>query len=52
MAALTSFLPMESVHPLVVHFPIVLLLIAILLNVLALGLKRPWQMLFDMSIIT
>ena len=41
MAALTSFLPMESVHPLVVHFPIALLLTALLLDVVALGLKRP-----------
>ena len=41
MAALTSFLPMASVHPLVVHFPIALLLIALLLDALALGLKRP-----------
>ena len=32
---------MESVHPLVVHFPIALLLVALLLDVLALALKRP-----------
>jgi len=41
MASLASLLPMESVHPLVVHFPIALLLTAVLLDVLALGLKRP-----------
>jgi uncharacterized membrane protein len=33
--------PMESAHPLVVHFPIALLLAAVLLDALALGLKRP-----------
>ena len=32
---------MESVHPLVVHFPIALLLTAVLLDVAALFLKRP-----------
>lgn len=36
-----SWLPMESVHPLVVHFPIALLLTAVVLDVLALILKRP-----------
>ena len=41
MTSLMSFLPMESVHPLVVHFPIALLLTALLLDLLALGLKRP-----------
>ena len=41
MDVLTSFLPMESVHPLMVHFPIALLLTALLLDVLALVLKRP-----------
>ncbi len=41
MTSLTSFLPMESVHPLVVHFPIALLVTALLLDGLALGLKRP-----------
>lgn len=34
-------LPMESVHPLVVHFPIALLLTAILLDLAALALRRP-----------
>ena len=34
-------LPMESVHPLIVHFPIALILTALLLDGLALGLKRP-----------
>jgi len=34
-------LPMESVHPLLVHFPIALLLTAFVLDLLALGLKRP-----------
>jgi uncharacterized membrane protein len=34
-------LPMESVHPLVVHFPIALLMTALLLDGLALVLKRP-----------
>ena len=33
--------PMESAHPLVVHFPIALLLTAVLLDLLALALKRP-----------
>lgn len=33
--------PMESVHPLVIHFPIALLLAALLLDVLALVFKRP-----------
>ena len=32
---------MESVHPLVVHFPIALLLTALLLDFIAVGLKRP-----------
>jgi len=32
---------MESLHPLVVHFPIALLLTALLCDVLAIGLKRP-----------
>ena len=32
---------METAHPLVVHFPIALLLAAIALDFLALGLKRP-----------
>ena len=41
MAALTSLLPMESVHPLVVHFPIALLMTALRLDGLALALKRP-----------
>ena len=34
-------LPMESVHPLVVHFPIALLMTALALDVLAITLKRP-----------
>ena len=34
-------LPMENVHPLVVHFPIALLLTALFLDGLALALKRP-----------
>ncbi len=34
-------LPMESVHPLVVHFPIALLLTALFLDGLALALRRP-----------
>lgn len=34
-------LPMESVHPLVVHFPIALLMTALFLDGLALVLKRP-----------
>ncbi len=34
-------LPMESVHPLVVHFPIALLLAAVFLDILALILRRP-----------
>ncbi|MBI2104661.1 MAG: DUF2231 domain-containing protein, partial [Candidatus Omnitrophica bacterium] len=33
--------PMESAHPLVVHFPIALLLAAVLVDALALVLKRP-----------
>lgn len=33
--------PMESVHPMVVHFPIALLMTALLLDGLALILKRP-----------
>ena len=33
--------PMESVHPLVVHFPIALLLTAVALDLLAVALKRP-----------
>jgi len=33
--------PMESAHPLVVHFPIALLSAAVLLDLLALALKRP-----------
>ncbi len=33
--------PMESVHPLVVHFPIALLLTALLFDALALALGRP-----------
>ena len=33
--------PMESAHPLVVHFPIALLLAAVLVDLLAIGLKRP-----------
>jgi len=33
--------PMESAHPLVVHFPIALLLAAALVDLLAIGLKRP-----------
>ena len=33
--------PMESVHPMVVHFPIALLLAAVGLDLAALGLKRP-----------
>ena len=32
---------MESVHPLVVHFPIALLLTAVALDLLAVALKRP-----------
>ena len=32
---------MESIHPLVVHFPIALLWSAVVLDLLALGLKRP-----------
>ena len=32
---------MESVHPLVVHFPIALLLSAVALDLVALGLRRP-----------
>ena len=32
---------MESLHPLVVHFPIALLLSALALDILALALKRP-----------
>ena len=32
---------MESLHPLVVHFPIALLLSALVLDILALALKRP-----------
>jgi len=32
---------MESAHPLVVHFPIALLLAAALVDLLAIGLKRP-----------
>ena len=32
---------MESIHPLVVHFPIALLLTALLLDFIAVGLKRP-----------
>ena len=34
-------LPMESVHPLIVHFPIALLLTAVLLELAALLCKRP-----------
>ncbi len=34
-------LPMESAHPLIVHFPIALLLAAVLLDLLALALRRP-----------
>ncbi len=34
-------LPMESVHPLIVHFPIALLLAAVFLDLLALTLRRP-----------
>jgi len=34
-------LPQESVHPLVVHFPIALLITALLLDGFALALKRP-----------
>ena len=34
-------LPMESAHPLVVHFPIALLLTAVLLDLAALVLRRP-----------
>ncbi len=34
-------LPMESIHPLVVHFPIALLLTAVLLDAAALVLRRP-----------
>jgi uncharacterized membrane protein len=34
-------LPMESIHPLVVHFPIALLLTALFLDGLALALRRP-----------
>lgn len=37
----TGPFPMESVHPLVVHFPIALLMTAIFLDVLALVFKRP-----------
>ena len=33
--------PMESAHPLVVHFPIALLLTAVVLDLAALALKRP-----------
>lgn len=33
--------PMESAHPLVVHFPIALLLMAVLLDLLAIALKHP-----------
>lgn len=33
--------PMESAHPLVVHFPIALLLTAVLIDLLAIALKRP-----------
>lgn len=36
-----SWLPMESVHPLLVHFPIALLLTALLLDGVAIMLKRP-----------
>jgi uncharacterized membrane protein len=36
-----GFFPMESVHPLVVHFPIALLLTAVFLEVLAMIAKRP-----------
>lgn len=36
-----GLLPMESVHPLLVHFPIALLLTALLLDGLAIVLKRP-----------
>jgi uncharacterized membrane protein len=35
-----EFLPMESIHPLVVHFPIALLMTALVLDGLALTLKR------------
>ncbi len=38
---ITEFLPMESVHPLLIHFPIALLLTSLLLDVLAAALKRP-----------
>ena len=41
MAAFTSWLPMESVHPLMVHFPIALLLTAPLADLVAFVLKRP-----------
>jgi uncharacterized membrane protein len=34
-------LPMDSVHPLVVHFPIALLMTAVLLDVAAMVAKRP-----------
>ncbi len=36
-----GFLPMESVHPLVVHFPIALLLASFVLDLTALILRRP-----------
>jgi uncharacterized membrane protein len=36
-----SWLPMESVHPLLVHFPIGLLLTALGVDLLALTLRRP-----------
>jgi len=36
-----SFLPMESVHPLIVHFPIALLMTAVFLDITAMALKRP-----------
>ena len=32
---------MESIHPLMVHFPIALLLTAVFLDLIALGLRRP-----------
>lgn len=34
-------LPMENIHPLIVHFPIALLLTALLLDGLAIVIKRP-----------
>ena len=37
----TEFLPMESVHPLLVHFPIALLLTSLLLDLFAVVLRRP-----------